>query len=250
MRLTTMKSSTPKISFVIPTQNRAKELPKTLQSLISQTEPDWEAVVVDDHSSDNTYEAVSNLKDSRIRYYRLPAGRGTGIATARNYGNMLAKADLIAVLDSHDFALPDRAERAIKSHKQHGWDMYSARRRLIGDISSHALTKPQPLPDKWDPELIKTFNYVVHISMVYTKRAAMEIPYNPAFVALEDYDLITRFIALGKKIYYDPQVVVVHNAEPGVSALLDKNLRNNTLQAIRALRGYPSEGYDLEELAK
>src|SRR4051812_25383502 len=106
MRNIFMKSL-PKISFVIPVYNRAEMVLEALQSLKDQTISEWEAIVVDDHSTDNLEAALKDY-DPRVHYVRLPDKRGSGAACARNFGNLLAKSELIAVLDSDDLAKPDR----------------------------------------------------------------------------------------------------------------------------------------------
>lgn len=239
----------PKISFVIATKNRANLINDSLNSLLAQTEPDWEAIVVDDHGNDNTREVVEGFGDPRIFYYRLPEGRGAGIASARNYGNMVASSNLIAVLDSDDLAKPDRAQRAIAGHKQHSWDFYSTRRETVGNSPTQALTK-RVEPEKWDAELFKTSSYVTHSSVVYTKKAIMEIPYNSALPCLVDYDMISRFIEAGKKMYYDPVVTVTwrRHDHGTVTGIIPQERRLKFLTLIRNLRGWTKDEIDPKEL--
>lgn len=235
-----MKSS-PKISFVIPVHNRALLIQDALTSLIDQSISEWEAIVVDDNSTDNLEEVVKTF-DERVKYIKLPSNRGRGAACARNYGNLLAQSELIAVLDSDDLAKPDRAERAIKSYEEHNWDFYCARRELVGELKG-ALTIQKTLPEKWDSELFKTQSYVTHSSVVYTRNAALEIPYNSSLTALEDYDLITRFIVSGKKMFLDPYVTAVYRRHEGetITTHVAQEYRTKLLHAIRTWRGWEEE---------
>lgn len=91
----------PRISVIIPCRNSAKTLASTLSSLIHQTFCDWEAIVVDDGSTDETAEvlAAAARTDERIR---IVGGSGKGASVARNLGLRSARADLIAFLDSDD----------------------------------------------------------------------------------------------------------------------------------------------------
>lgn len=239
----------PKISFVIPTRNRSKLVIEALKSLQQQTETDWEAVVVDDHGSDDSQQAIAELTDERIRYIRLPDNCGRGVASARNYGNQLAQADLIAVLDSDDICLPERAQLAIESHKEHGWDFYSTNRITENMVTGER--KSPKLPDHWDAEAFKTYSYVTHSSVVYTKKAALEIPYNSALPVLDDYDLISRFIEAGKKMYLDSKAVtVVWRRHPQTVTNDSMLIQKTYLQAIRSWRGWIKEDVDLSELVK
>jgi len=92
----------PKISVVIPTYNRSEILKRAINSIISQTFQEWELIVVDDCSTDNTFDVVNSftVNDQRIKYHKLE--RNSGANAARNQGTKLAKADIISFLDSDD----------------------------------------------------------------------------------------------------------------------------------------------------
>lgn len=97
-----MKS--PFFSIIIPSYNRAHMLPAALQSVQDQTFPDWESIIVDDGSTDNTKELVKDwiAKDNRFRYiYQENAER----SAARNNGIKNAKGQYICFLDSDDYYL-------------------------------------------------------------------------------------------------------------------------------------------------
>lgn len=104
-------------SIIIPTYNRADFIGKTIQSLLDQTYTDFEVIVVDDGSTDNTEEIVTAIKDDRIVYYKKEnAERGA----ARNFGVNKAKGDYISFLDSDDLLYPDYLKEAnsfIKNNK-------------------------------------------------------------------------------------------------------------------------------------
>lgn len=92
----------PVISVIIPTYNRAKILPRAINSIIAQTFQEWELFVIDDCSIDNTFEIVNSytLKDKRIKYYKLEKNSGPNVA--RNKGLSLAQSEIISFLDSDD----------------------------------------------------------------------------------------------------------------------------------------------------
>jgi glycosyltransferase involved in cell wall biosynthesis len=89
----------PKISVVIPTYNRAEKVPKTIESVLSQTFSDLEIIVVDDGSSDGTGQILRETFGDRIRYYFQP---NKGVSEARNKGIAEARGEWIAFLDSDD----------------------------------------------------------------------------------------------------------------------------------------------------
>jgi glycosyltransferase involved in cell wall biosynthesis len=102
----------PFFSVIIPTYNRAGFIARTIQSVLSQTWPQFEILVVDDGSTDNTGETVDNLKNPKIKYYRKENAER---AAARNYGTARAEGDYITYLDSDDLLYPDYLKNAAES---------------------------------------------------------------------------------------------------------------------------------------
>ena len=96
----------PKISVVIPTHNRAKYICEAIDSALSQTYKDFEIIVVDDGSTDNTKSVLIKYGD-RIRYFHQQA---KGQSAARNFGIREAKGEYVAFLDSDDVWLPSKLE--------------------------------------------------------------------------------------------------------------------------------------------
>lgn len=94
------------ISVVIPARNRAKTLPACLDSVVRQTYPAQEIIVVDDGSTDETEQIVRKYPDPRIRYTQLKTSQGA--QAARNRGVELAKSEWIAFQDSDDIWLPEK----------------------------------------------------------------------------------------------------------------------------------------------
>ncbi|MCC6457182.1 MAG: glycosyltransferase family 2 protein [Caldilineaceae bacterium] len=89
-----------KISVIIPTYNRSPLLRRAVSSVLSQTFADFELLIVDDHSSDDTAEAVAEFNDSRIHYIRHEENRGS--SATRNTGIRHARGELISFLDDDD----------------------------------------------------------------------------------------------------------------------------------------------------
>lgn len=104
-------SHSPLVSVVIPTYNRAALLPRAITSVLNQTFPDLECIVVDDGSTDQTTQVVAGFQDPRLRLLRLPINGGGG--HARNVGIQAARGELIAFLDSDDEWLPQMLERLV-----------------------------------------------------------------------------------------------------------------------------------------
>lgn len=101
------------VSIIMPTYNCAKFIARTLDSVQAQTYQNWELIIVDDCSKDNTREIVEGYmkKDSRIQYYLLDSN--SGAAVARTTAMQLAKGSYMAFLDSDDIWIPNKLERQI-----------------------------------------------------------------------------------------------------------------------------------------
>jgi Glycosyl transferase family 2 len=95
----------PKVSIVIPVHNRERLVARAIRSCLSQTEADFEVIVVDDGSTDKTQEVMRRFNDPRIRLFTLP--RNMGVGPARNRGVDEARGEWIAVLDSDDEIVPE-----------------------------------------------------------------------------------------------------------------------------------------------
>jgi glycosyltransferase involved in cell wall biosynthesis len=99
-------SDRPKISVIVPTRNRRHVLPRAIASVLAQDECDFELIVVDDGSTDDTSTYLASLSDPRVRVVRPEHNVGT--AAARNLGLGAARADIVALLDDDDVYLPRR----------------------------------------------------------------------------------------------------------------------------------------------
>jgi glycosyltransferase involved in cell wall biosynthesis len=102
----------PIVSVIIPTYNRAHLVGRAIRSVLDQTYQDFELIVVDDASTDNTNEVIKGFNDPRIRYIRHEQNRGGG--AARNTGIKAAQGDYIAFQDSDDEWLPRKLEIQIQ----------------------------------------------------------------------------------------------------------------------------------------
>src|SRR5512137_58568 len=102
-------SHTPTVSIVIVTYNRATLLGCSISSVLGQTYGDFELIIVDDASTDNTAEVVSSFSDERVKYIRRE--RNGGVHAARNTGVRAAIGRFVGFNDDDDEWLPDKLQR-------------------------------------------------------------------------------------------------------------------------------------------
>lgn len=107
------------VSIIMPSYNTANYIGDSVQSVINQTYKNWELLIVDDCSEDNTDEVVSMFVDERIKY--LKNSSNCGAAVCRNRALREAKGKWIAFLDSDDLWLPDKLEMQIDFMEKHNY---------------------------------------------------------------------------------------------------------------------------------
>src|SRR3989338_9159858 len=101
----------PKVSVILPTYNCARYLPDSISSVLSQTFQDFELLIIDDGSTDNTRDFIeNNYKDPRVRYIRQ---EHSGLAGARNTGLVSSKGEYVTFLDADDLFLKEKIEKQI-----------------------------------------------------------------------------------------------------------------------------------------
>jgi glycosyltransferase involved in cell wall biosynthesis len=103
-----------KVSVIVPTFNRAHLVAQTVDSILGQTFRDFELIVVDDCSQDDTEKVITACTDERIRYFRHDSGRL--VAVNRNYGMEHARGEFIAFCDDDDLWLPEKLERQLREY--------------------------------------------------------------------------------------------------------------------------------------
>jgi glycosyltransferase involved in cell wall biosynthesis len=132
----------PLVSVVIPTFNHACYLSGALQSVLDQTYTRWEAIVIDNHSTDNTDEVMASFADPRINYLKI---HNSGvIAASRNAGIRAAKGQWIAFLDSDDCWYPSKLKQCIP-HLKNETDLVAHSLKVIGERNGYIFCGPKQL---------------------------------------------------------------------------------------------------------
>lgn len=190
---------TPTVSVIMAAYNGATLLPETLRSLEAQTFTDWELVVVDDCSTDGSFELLRDWPDPRVRALRSPANGGP--VRARNLALEHARGRYVAGLDHDDLCRPDRLRRQVAHLDAHG-DVVAlgtaaafledGRRRTPNDAPN---TTPALI--EW---LLRIENPLVWSTMMIRTDVAKRLrPFTRTDrLYAEDFDLYNRLLAHGR----------------------------------------------------
>lgn len=178
--------------MVIPTYNYAHFLKKCLQSLILQTFTNWEAIVVNNFSDDDTIKVVESFSDERIRLVNF---KNNGIiAASRNRGIELSQSKLIAFLDSDDIWYPEKLQRCLQEFKS-GADLVCHGMWYVvnGTYWKKVAYVSETRPDFYSL-LYKNTNIITSATAI-RKECLLKVggfDENPRIVTAEDYDLWLR----------------------------------------------------------
>lgn len=197
-------------SVIIPTYNRADFIGKTIQSVLNQTYTNFEVIVVDDGSTDNTEEIVKTITDNRIYYYKKEnAERGA----ARNYGKEKAKGDYLNFFDSDDLAYSNHLQVAYDIiHKNNNPEVFVLNYEVKN--SKDEIIRNNPIFKNINQQLIYGNLLSCNGVFIYNK-IAITHPFSELreLSASEDY-LLWLQLAANHKIYHCNQrtsAIVEHN---------------------------------------
>jgi len=199
-------NSTPLVSVVIPTYNHAHFLGAALQSVIDQTHTNWEAIVIDNHSTDNTDAVVRSFKDSRISLLKI---HNDGvIAASRNMGIQNAKGGWIAFLDSDDRWYPEKLQVAMEQLKTTPLiDVVSTDEMLVNDLTgAKKVLRYGPSGSNFYKQLLVTGNCLSPSAALvrcgFLTAGDIMFRENKEFVTAEDYDFWLLLARAGAKFKF------------------------------------------------
>ncbi len=206
-------SSSSFVTVVIPTYNHAHFLREALQSLCAQTFTEWEAVVVNNYSEDDTIAVVESFADPRIR---LENFRNNGvIGASRNRGIALARGRYVAFLDSDDTWYPDKLMRCIP-YLDKGADLVCHGLRYIGKRKGNMYcgSKRRSTYDAllYEGNCIATSSTMVRKDLVESVGSFSE---DPAIATAEDYHLWIKLAKVGASMRFIKDILGEYRIHTG-----------------------------------
>lgn len=200
----------PLVSIVIPTYNRARDLKRALTSVIAQTYLNWECLVVDNHSNDDTDAMVEQFHDSRIKLFKIH-NNGV-IAASRNLGIQHAVGKYIAFLDSDDWWVPIKLEKSVYYLEQNADVVYHGL-QCVKKNNSYFFRKKVGCRSVNTPvynDLILNGNALANSSVVLRRELLKQLgglSEAPNLIAAEDYEYWLRLAKLTNKFVHIPEIL-------------------------------------------
>ena len=181
----------PAVSVILPTHNRARFVGEAIESVRAQLFSEWELIVVDDGSDDDTQDVVASfLSDKRIRYVRQA---NSGSSSARNRGLDETKAPLVAYIDSDNLWYPNFLYCAVDYLATHA-DVDMLYGALVTDL--HRLDNTNVLWRPFDRDALIAANFI-DTNVIVHRRELLERygNWDPLLSRVNDWDLVLRFTA-------------------------------------------------------
>ena len=223
-----------RVSVIIPTYNHAPLLKEAIGSLLAQKMNDWDAIIIDNHSDDETVGVVEAFGDTRLRLEKIH-NHGV-IATSRNKGISLAKTEWIAFLDSDDLWKPDKLTRsmAVIGEKI---DLISHREEVVQDGKILSTSPHHSLKDaKYRQLLFKGTCFSPSAALI--RKSMLDkiggFSEDPELVTAEDYDLWLRLINAGANVEFVNEILSSYRLhDKNSSSSIDQHM-NSGLKVVEA----------------
>ncbi|MBR2300202.1 MAG: glycosyltransferase family 2 protein [Alphaproteobacteria bacterium] len=234
----------PQISVLVPVYNSAPYLAETIKSVLNQTYKNFELILLNDCSTDNSEEIILSFKDKRIRYYKNE--KNLGISPTRNKLIELADKDTkyYAILDNDDICFPQRLEIQKKFLDTHPdismcgtyFELFNSNKNLsllksfiinVGFIWCHPL-RPT-LKDALKGNVLMHPTAMFRASDLKKYNIAYRAQYSPA----EDYDIIKQALFNNLKLANIPQILLKYNLHGDNCSLTQKQKMENADKKIK-----------------
>jgi glycosyltransferase involved in cell wall biosynthesis/peptidoglycan/xylan/chitin deacetylase (PgdA/CDA1 family) len=231
----------PKISIIIPAHNSASTIDETMQSVLNQTFKDWEAIIINDGSTDKTEEIICGYvkKDKRIRY---AAQNKSGVSAARNNGIDKAVGDWLLFLDADDLIKAQMLEKMVIGSQLHPeCDMIVCNwERLAVDGKTIEVKGPDWNTADAFSLFANTCVFCIHSCIVKKSAVIKAGKFDESLITCEDWDLWQRITRTGSKIFIVDDSLSVYRIRSASASNKGIQLFVDGLEVIR--RGHSADG--------
>jgi glycosyltransferase involved in cell wall biosynthesis len=203
----------PTVSVVCAVYNGSETIHVSIESVQSQTFQDWELILVNDGSKDQTVDIINRYSAADARIRLVNNSRNMGQTASLNEGIKAARGTYIARIDADDFFAPDKLQKQVSFMEAHPEITLCGTNALCADSDTGketVITFPETGQDIAAGML--THSSIIHVS-VLIRKSALDIigEYNSSFQVAADYELWTRFVKAGFAIYNLQQALVTFN---------------------------------------
>ena len=233
----------PFFSIIIPTYNRAQLIAKAIESVLQQTFSDWELIIVDDGSTDNTKDVVQSYSDKRIIYLHQ---KNAERSEARNNGIRNANGQYICFLDSDDYYMPDRLLKLHTEILKHTEKIAAYYTGIAYSLQGNITNRPQL------PNTFKNINDFLVLAVIGTPQVCIHhsilqnYKFNTTVIIGEDMELWLRIASQYPFIYVENQYTIVALDHEDRSVNNKRyNVYFDTLQLFKEVFNNKKYGYNI-----
>ena len=235
----------PKVSIILPTYNQARYLKKAILSVINQSFKDWELIIINDGSTDNTEQVVKNFNNNRIHYIlrKRKKTKGRGEYSAINLGYSVAKGDYLTWIHSDDTWPKDSLKWRVGALANTPYDLVHFDIQTVDafdkklDVVKAKNWPAKKILDYYCHEYTKNFVGIFHHTTLMIRRSAIDKigPWDENLPYAGDLDYMLRAL-LKCKIRYVPKVVynyrVYKSGQGRYSGIKTRKIVNQILNKI------------------
>lgn len=242
--------NTPLVSVIIPAYNQGHYLGKAIQSVLDQTYPAFEVLVVDDGSTDDTAVVTRKFTDPRVRYIYKDNG---GLSSARNTGVRNSKGDYLTYLDSDDLFLPAKLSLLVDALQANPSAGFAAGQAIPIDENEQPVSAIFDTPIPEDTRQLVLGN-PLHVGSVMLRRDWQERAgdFDESLRSYEDWDMWLRLARLSCSMVYVHQPVSLYRFHTAQMTRIGRQMTTATFAVLDKLYSdpqLPEEWLELKDLA-
>ncbi len=255
------------ITVLLTTYNCAPYIGQAIKSILNQTYKDFEFLIIDDGSNDNTEEIINHFNDMRIRYIKK---NHFGRSAALNYGLKIALFDTIALMDADDISHPLRLEKQLEVMKGAENEICYTRAAYFQHINFKIRFVNESFIGEDLNRILALHGYFCNSSMIFNKNYFLSSgAYNEKIICGEDYELLLRlkdksnFIVIPEVLHfprirknslnslvYSSNSLVIYNFQKPYYLDLTKSFRIHNILKQKEIRGWREYFYGDKKLCR